>query len=468
MAKLIPSGVIQLPNFAELQYKLNEREREKQLQFDDWSAQFTKKSGTYLDGDREAVQTAYGAVENSLKELARDPDNIDLRRKVREANAGYNEVAGTAQFLADNYRQQWSAYNTKPDQFDLGGRNASELFDAERTTKRDANQIMSLAANPFTLLPRYNYDMQSPTQIADEAANNFRKNINDYILPDGRIDEAKAREYMNNFMSARYIDPKQVKNAIVYEGVREGTIGRNGEITSRADLDIIDTEQFKPQGDRLAGKFTNDAIDAFMAVIPRMGVNPAELRLQQQKIALEYAKLNDKQRENKYFGIDAVPYTQKVGGKEIGSGFMVPIDFAPIPSAGGKIVRFGKINGSPYVIEIVNEKQMVTNTAGDVVEINVPVEKGRKAKDSDLSLLRKMTDGLSDEYYKILPSSQRTATTSQSAAPAGFNYRAAEEQLFQQETGTGGEVWSPEMFGESQFSKPRIPTIPGITIIDKK
>jgi hypothetical protein len=466
MAKLIPSGVIQLPNFAELQYNLNERERQKQLQFDDWSSQFTKKSGTYLDGDREAVQTAYGAVENSLKELARDPDNIDLRRKVREANAGYTEVAGTAQYLADNYRQQWSAYNTKPDQFDLGGRNASELFDAERTTKRDANQIMSLAANPFTLLPRYNYDMQSPTQIADEAANNFRKNINDYILPDGRIDEAKAREYMNNFMSARYIDPKQVKNAIVYEGVREGTIGRNGEITSRADLDIIDTEQFKPQGDRLAGKFTNDAVDAFMAVIPRMGVNPAELRLQQQKIALEYAKLNDKQRENKYFGIDAVPYTQKVGNKTIGSGFMVPIDFAPIPSAGGKIVRFGKINGVPYVIEIVNEKQMVTNTAGDVVEINVPVEKGRKAKDSDLSLLRKMTDGLSDEYYKILPSSQRTATTRTPAIqePMKFNLQGAESALMPQPTES--DTWSPEMFGESQFAKPRIPTIPGITIID--
>jgi len=316
------------------------------------------------------------------------------------------------------------------------------------------------------LLPRYNYDMQSPTQIADEAANNFRKNINDYILPDGRIDEAKAREYMNNFMSARYIDPKQVKNAIVYEGVREGTIGRNGEITSRADLDIIDTEQFKPQGDRLAGKFTNDAVDAFMAVIPRMGVNPAELRLQQQKIALEYAKLNDKQKENKYSGIDAVPYTQKVGDKEIGSGFMIPIDFAPIPSAGGKIVRFGKINGIPYVIEIVNEKQMVENTAGDLVEINVPKEKARKAKDSDLSLLRKVTDGVSDYYYKILPSSQRTEATRTPAIqePMKFNLQGAESALMPQPT--EGDTWSPEMFGESQFAKPRIPTIPGITIID--
>jgi hypothetical protein len=409
MAKLIPSGVVNLPNFAELQYNLNERERQKQLQFDEWSAQFDKKAGTYLDGDREAVQTAYSGVEKALKDLARDPDSPELRRKVREANASYNEVAGTAQFLADNYRQQWSAYNANPDQFDLGGKNAVEVFDAERSTKRDANQIMSLASNPFTLLPRYKYDMQSPTQIADEAAANFRKNINDYIRPDGTIDQDKAREYMMNFMDARYIDPNQVKNAIVYEGVREGTIGRNGQITSRTDLDVIDTEQFAPQRDRLAGKFSNDAVDAFMAIIPRMGVNTADFRLQQQKINLEYAKLNQKanetQRKNKYFGIDPVPYTQRVGERVIASGYMVPIDFAPVNTTTGKIVRFGKLNGKPQVIIEVKEDETIREVA-------------RPAKESDLSLLRKVTDGLSDEYFKILPSSQRRATTSQNAVPS--------------------------------------------------
>lgn len=211
MAKLIPSGVINLPNFAELQYKLNEQERQKQLQFDEWSSQFQKKAGTYLDADREAVQQSYDQVEKALTELASDPDNVELRRKVREANAEYNQIAGTAQFLADNYRQQWSAYNTNPDQFSLGGENAVDVFNRERTTKRDANQIMSMASNPFTLQPKYKYDMQSPTQIADEALNNFRKNINDYIRKDGSIDEAKAREYITNYMSARYVDPAQVK-----------------------------------------------------------------------------------------------------------------------------------------------------------------------------------------------------------------------------------------------------------------
>jgi hypothetical protein len=112
---------------------------------------------------------------------------------------------------------------------------------------------------------------------------------------------------------------------------------------------------------------------------------------------------------------------------------------------------------------------MATNTAGDVVEINVPVEKGRVAKDSDLSLLRKATDGLSDYYYKILPSSQAPRRiTTQSAAAGQFDVTGAMESLgiTEEQAPQDGEVWSPEMFGESQFSKPRIPTIPGITIID--
>jgi hypothetical protein len=222
---------------------------------------------------------------------------------------------------------------------------------------------------------------------------------------------------------ANQSDPNELKNAIVFEGVSQGKIGRNGQITSRADLDIINTDQFAPIAEGLGINFNDKTVRSFMSLIPERDVSAYEKGVSDQKISLEYAKLNNKQKENKYFGIDAVPYTQKVGGKEIGSGFMVPIDFAPIPSAGGKIVRFGKINGVPYVIEIVNEKQMVKNTEDKVVEINVPVEKGRKAKDSDLSLLRKMTDGLSDEYYKILPSSQRTASTSQSdvSSQQGFS-----------------------------------------------
>lgn len=394
MAKLIPSGVIQLPNFAEIQFKLNENERQKQLQFDEWSSQFEKKAGTYLDGDKEAVQEAYSGVESALKELARDPDNVELRRKVREANANYNQIAGSAQFLADNYRQQWSAWNTEPDKFGVSGQEAISLFDKERTTKRDANQIMSLASNPFTLSPKYKYDIQSPTQIADEAANNFRKNINDYIRPDGTIDQKKAREYMMNFMESRYIDPNQVKNAIVYEGVREGIIGRNGQITSRTDLDIIDTEQFAPQRDRLAGKFSNDAVEAFMAIIPRMGVNPVEMRLQQQKINLELKKLQQESKTKipkEYLDLKPI----SVGGQA--GGFMYRIDNKPVKTSNNRdIVGFGNLGGQNVVV--VQERITPEPTAANPIPKTQIVESTVRAGDVDVLNLRQQMFGAYDAY----------------------------------------------------------------------
>ena len=451
MAKLIPSGVVNLPNFAELQYNLNERERQKQLQFDEWSSQFDKKAGTYLDGDKEAVQTAYSGVESALKELARDPDNVDLRRKVREANASYNEVAGTAQFLADNYRQQWSAYNTEPDKFGVSGQEAIDLFNRERSTKRDANQIMSMASNPFTFQPKYKYDMESPTALSIRAEEVFRKNINDYIRKDGTIDTDKAREFINNFTNSHYADPNQIKNAIIYEGVSQGMVGRNGQITSRADLDIIDTEAFAPQKDILAGQFRNKAIDAFMDRIPKRGISAYDQALANQKLSLEYAKLGDKQRESKYFGIDPAPYVQKVGDRNVANGFMIPIDFAPVKSKGGQIVKFGKLNGEPYVIENVKVKRI--DAEGN--QFDAFQEKGRKATSSDLSLLRSATDGLSDTYFKALPSSQvQQRSSAQASASGQFDVTGAIESLGlnEEQAPQDGEVWTEDMFGADLFS----------------
>lgn len=408
MAKLIPSGVINLPNFAELQYKLNEREREKQLQFDEWSSQFAKKSGRYLDGDREAVQTAYGGVENALKELARDPENVDLRRKVREANAGYNEVAGTAQFLADNYRQQWSAYNTEPDKFSVRGQEAVSLFDQERTTKRDANQIMSLASNPFTLAPKYKYDIESPVKVADGALQFIRQDIKSFIKKDGTIDEDKVRQYAERYYDTRYIDPSQKKNAIVYEGVRQKLLGKNGEITSRSDLDIIETKEFQPEAQKLSAMFREDVLNAVMQAAPQVAIDAYTRSQDEQDLALKraqlgatraanqkkdpYANLTPVRAENTELGFLNMP------GQKNPTGFMIPIYESKIATAGGDIVKFGKINGIPYIVQEVSATQFDPTTKK---EVNVKQESMRRATDVDLNMLDQVTGGRSGEYLKL-------------------------------------------------------------------
>jgi hypothetical protein len=394
MAKLIPSGVVNLPNFAELQYNLNERERQKQLQFDEWSAQFDKKAGTYLDGDREAVQTAYTGVEKALKDLARDPDSPDLRRKVREANASYNEVAGSALFNADNYRQQWASFNADPDKFSVSGQEAVELFNRERTTKRDANQIMSLASNPFILQPKFKYDLMGPSQVGKEYEDLIRKNINDYTRKDGSVDTDKVRETVTNAVNARYIDPEQTKNAIIYSGVREGAIGRNGQLTSRADLDIINTDEFAPQGERLAQKFKSDVVESVMQAVPKMAVNPVDLSLQQQKINLELKKLQQESKTKipkEYLDLKPIG----VGGQA--GGVMYRIDNKPVKTSNDReIVGFGKLGGQDVVI--VQERITPEPTPANPIPKTQIVESTVRAGDVDVSNLRQQMFGAYDAY----------------------------------------------------------------------
>lgn len=415
MAKLIPSGVVNLPNFAELQYNLNERERQKQLQFDEWSAQFDKKAGTYLDGDKEAVQTAYSGVESALKELARDPDNVDLRRKVREANASYNEVAGSALFNADNYRQQWASFNADPDKFSVSGQEAVELFNRERTTKRDANQIMSLASNPFTLQPKFKYDLMGPSQVGKEYEELIRKNINDYTRKDGSVDTDKVRETVTNAVNARYIDPEQTKNAIIYSGVREGAIGRNGQLTSRADLDIINTDEFAPQRDRLAQKFKSDVVESVMQAVPKMAVNPVDLNLQQQKINLELKKLQQESKTKipkEYLDLKPIG----VGGQA--GGVMYRIDNKPVKTSNDReIVGFGKLGGQDVVI--VQERITPEPTPANPIPKTQIVESTVRAGDVDVSNLRQQMFGAYDAY--IGGAVQQNAVPSQSGSdPLGL------------------------------------------------
>jgi hypothetical protein len=343
-----------------------------------------------------------------------------------------------------------------------------DVFNRERTGKRDANQILSMASNPFTLQPKYKYDMQSPNQIADEMVATFDRNKNDFIKRDGSIDQAKAEKWAAEYLLARNIDPAQLKNAVVFEGVSQGKIGRNGQINSRADLDIIDTEGFAPLKEGLITDYNNKAINAFLKKIPERGVSAYDQAVNDQKIALEYAKLNQRaseaQRKNKYFGIEPAPYTQRVGDEIISSGYMVPIRTAKIPTVGGEISAFGKLNGKPTIIVEVKEKRF--DASGK--EFTAVREVAREAKPSDLSTLRKATEGLSDGYFNVMPSSQiPIRTQAQSAASGQLDIKGAEAALVGgQEQSSAGGVWSEEMFGESQFAAPKVATIPGITIVD--
>ena len=182
MAKVVPSGVIQLPDFAQLDYNVKQQKRQEQLQFDEYLSQFGEMQGNYLAADLEAVQGAYDNVENIMDKLAANPDDISLRRDLRNAFGQYSQVAGTAQFLANNNREQRALYATNPDNFSLTSDEAMGLIDNDARVKRNTEQIMSLASNPLALPMAYRYQLGSPTEVADEMFKDFSRIDKDFII----------------------------------------------------------------------------------------------------------------------------------------------------------------------------------------------------------------------------------------------------------------------------------------------
>lgn len=437
MAKVVPSGVIQLPDFAQLDYNLKRQKRQDQLQFDEYLSQFGEKQGNYLAADLEAVQGAYDNVESIMDKLAANPDDISLRRELRNAFGQYSQIAGTAQFLADNNREQRALYATNPDNFSVTSDEAMGLLDNDARTKRSAEQIMSLASNPLALPMAYRYQLGSPTEVADRMFQDFSRIDKDFIEPDGSYNQDKINQWANEWLSARYIDPDQKRNAIAYSALRQGKIGQNGKLTGRQDLDRLDTPEFEPFREPLLSDYNKQTVEALMKIVPKMAIS--RYQLNQDKLRLE-AEKNKKLLDNKYINLTGGPMnffdvTYDAEGKEIskepkGKGFMFPIEDIPVETADGDIVSFGKMGNDEYVIKLVKDK--VYNETTRKFE-DVYKKKTMRASTADKAALRRSTDGIYDLYMSNLRfTGQPTNKAASQAQAGGFDLGVAEGLLFQE------------------------------------
>jgi hypothetical protein len=303
MAKVVPSGVIQLPDFAQLDYNLKQQKRQEQLQFDDYLSRFGEIQGNYLAGDLEAVQGAYDNIESVMDKLSANPDDLSLRRELRNAYGNYSQLAGTAKFLADNNRQQRALYATNPDNFSLTSDEAMGMLDDDARTKRSSEQILGLAGSPLTLPLAYKYQLGSPTEVADEMRNDFERIKTDYLLNDGTYNQDGITQWANEWLGARYIDPEQKRNAVAYSALRQGKIGRNGKLTGREDLDRLDTPEFEPFRDPLLGDYTNQTVEAFMKTVPKRGIDVITMRDKAEERAYKQA-LIDLKKTNQFSNLN--------------------------------------------------------------------------------------------------------------------------------------------------------------------
>ena len=440
MAKVVPSGVIQLPDFAQLDYNLKQQKRQEQLQFDEYLSQFGEKQGNYLAADLEAVQGAYDNVESIMDKLAANPDDLSLRRDLRNAFGNYSQIAGTAQFLANNNREQRALYATNPDNFSLTSDEAMGLIDNDARTKRSAEQIMSLASNPLALPMAYRYQLGSPTEVADEMFKDFSRIDKDFIKADGSYDQDKITQWGNEWLAARYIDPEQKRNAIAYSALRQGKIGRNGKLTGRQDLDRLDAPEFESFRDPLLGDYNNQTIGAFMAIVPQKGVSDYQLNQDRLRLA---ADRNKALAKNKFFNLTAGRYTlsdrtfnpttgETIRTEQKGRGYMFPIEDMPIKLADGSMITaFGKFGDKDYVIKTTKETRENPNT---LEKETILKEQVRPATTADRAALNRASNGLYDVYMQSITYSGEEKKQEQQAEAGEFDASILSNSLYGSES----------------------------------
>ena len=317
MAKLAPSGVLKLPNLAELDFKLREKETQDRLRADEYSSKFDEIQGNFLAADMDAVQGAYDPVENAINALAQNPNDPTLRRNLRKAFSTYSQVAGTAKFLADNNRSQKAMYMADPDKFGLRFDQFEKDINQDALGRRSVNDILERARNPYTAPLAYTGVMADPSKLVNLLGKNFNSTIKDYYTVDGEIDQTLAEERARNIIKNKAMSPQEQQGAMLFQALKEDLIGDRSlkNPIRREDVDLVNSQMFRDSNPELLQRYTDDVINSHLANIPQLAVDAYTRSVNEKKARDARAKTAN---ANVYSTLKPTKYDTKSRGVSVG------------------------------------------------------------------------------------------------------------------------------------------------------
>jgi len=241
MARLFQTTPILLPDFASIEARAREQQFNRQLQLDNYMAQFQQQQGAYLPGDKPAVQESWKSVERAMDDLARSPRSIEARRRIREAQAYHNTLAGAAQFNAKSYLTEMDFAMNNPEKIaeraDEFNAKSQQFYTAPRTP----DEIMAIAegGSPFRFNRVASYDAGNPVTHAESLIKKFEPIAGDFVDErTGRIDEAALEKFVTENLEASMSDAEQAERGVVWARNSRGYNGLPGRLSAQ-DLNAI-------------------------------------------------------------------------------------------------------------------------------------------------------------------------------------------------------------------------------------
>ena len=254
MSDFVSANIIETPDFAGLAQQRINQKRQDEAATNSYLDKFVEEKNLYLDGDKEAVQTAWNKVQSAMDAVAEN-DNAESRRNLKNLYADYTQIAGTAQVLAQEHRKQVAAFNADPTKFAISG---TEFFDWDqnfRTEKRELSDMVAALENPNVLPSAAAYKLLNPY---DQARTLQRETANVaagfYDKKTGNLDVDGLRERITDIATKKLsgspeaLDRAAVWGATTANNPESGFAGDgDGRINSLEELELVRSSDNKQE-----------------------------------------------------------------------------------------------------------------------------------------------------------------------------------------------------------------------------
>jgi hypothetical protein len=266
------STQLNVPDLVGYARQLKEQERERQNQLADYLGKFSKRQGQLLDGVRPEVQRAWNDVENLSIDLEMN-DTPSGRTALGRAYQNYSELAGAGIAYTNSILKETTSAMADPSKFNLGGRNARDIYSQYNTESLSGDEIISRASQPFVLDRKIDYKVTNPYEMAQQIRKDWDESAQfSFIDPKtGKYNEQDRLNYIRETTAARLRDPESQKNAALWSGLSKRQIGENGEVTDWSEVEaVMDNPLY---GDWVSG-YQNEVEKYAGLLVPEYSINP--------------------------------------------------------------------------------------------------------------------------------------------------------------------------------------------------
>lgn len=285
MSDFVSANIIETPDFAGLAQQRINQKRQDEAATNSYLDKFVEEKNLYLDGDKEAVQTAWNKVQNAMDAVAEN-DSAESRRNLKNVYADYTQIAGTAQVLAQEHRKQVAAFNADPTKFAISGTDFFNWDQDFRTEKRELSDMVAALENPNVLPSAAAYKLLNPYDQAISLQRETANVIKGFYDKKGNLDVDGLRERVTDIANKKLaaspeaLDRAAIWGATTANNPESGFAGDgDGRINSLEELDLIrNSDNREEYIDFYINSMVDDYIDLLPLKIDRPQKEPKKLK----------------------------------------------------------------------------------------------------------------------------------------------------------------------------------------------